>query len=164
MDKCERRRVSRMIDVLWSLPVLLVLFWECAAVFGFLNPICFPRPSKVLQQVFTLCTCDTVFIQQIGASMWRFCVGYVIAMPVAFVLGVVLAFHARLRKMVLPFFSLTYPIPKLAIFPLLMVIFGIDDAPKIAVIAIGIFYLVFYHVFHSVQKLHWRYFIVAILY
>ena len=55
----------------------------------------------------------------------------------------------------------TYPIPKLSIFPLLMMIFGIGELSKIMAIAIGCFFLVLINSMAGVRNINKGYFEVA---
>jgi len=56
------------------------------------------------------------------------------------VLGVSMGLYRPLRAAVDPLVAATYPIPKSAIMPLILLIFGLGEASKIVMVAIGVFY------------------------
>ncbi|WP_307024848.1 ABC transporter permease [Arthrobacter globiformis] len=55
-------------------------------------------------------------------------------------IGLAMGLYKKFRLAMEPIVAATYPIPKSAIFPLLMLIFGLGEESKIAVVAIGVFY------------------------
>jgi NitT/TauT family transport system permease protein len=67
----------------------------------------------------------------------------------------------RVRLLLDPVIAATYPIPKLAIFPLLMVIFGMGELSKIMAVAIGCFFLVLLNAMTGVRNINTVYFDVA---
>jgi len=67
----------------------------------------------------------------------------------------------KIRLLLDPIVAATYPIPKLAIFPLLMIIFGIGEFSKIMAIAIGCFFLVLINAMSGVKNINKVYFDVA---
>jgi NitT/TauT family transport system permease protein len=164
MKNIQRNSVRKSVLSFLSVPLILILIWECLVIFKLINGLYFPRPSDIVRRLLVLSFHEKHFSMHIMYSFFRFTAGYALAAPLALILGVGAALNGTLKKAILPLFSLTYPIPKIAVFPLLMVIFGIGDAPKIAIVAIGVFYLMFYHVFHSASQLHHSYFDVAKIY
>lgn len=57
------------------------------------------------------------------------------------VTGVTMGLSTNVRYALGPLVNATFPTPKLAIFPLLIVIFGLGDPSKIALITLGVFYM-----------------------
>lgn len=49
--------------------------------------------------------------------------------------------------------SLFYPIPKIALFPLFMLFFGIGERSQIALISFGSFFLIFYSIYYGVEEI-----------
>jgi len=70
--------------------------------------------------------------------MWGFLIG---AVP-GIVGGLFIGRFRGLRAVIDPLVAATYPIPKIALLPLLLVIFGLGEASKVAMVAITGFYLV----------------------
>jgi len=77
--------------------------------------------------------------------------GLVIGASVGILVGVLIGWFKPLYRMLDPLISATYPIPKIAILPLMLVLFGIGNLPIIVIIAIESFYAV---VFNTVEGVH----------
>lgn len=133
--------------------ITLLIIWEIASKNNFINSLYFPAPSEVISRLFYLVFNDTAFLGDIWASTYRLIIGSIISIPPAIILGVATGLNKYVDLFFKPLIAITYPIPKLAIFPLLLVIFGIGDASKIAIIAIGVFFLVILNTIHGIQSL-----------
>ena len=74
--------------------------------------------------------------RHVMASLWRVLAGIVIALLFGVVGGLATAFSKRLNKILEPLLYLSYPVPKLALLPVVMIVFGIDEASKIVMIVL----------------------------
>lgn len=138
---------------LFTAPVVLLLVWETLSRFKLINAIYFPAPIVILRRLAHLLFQDPTFTQDILFSLKRLALGALIAVPLAVVLGLAAGLSRGFFRFFMPLISLTYPLPKLSILPLLMILLGIGDASKIAVIAIGIFYFVLLSIIYGIQGL-----------
>jgi NitT/TauT family transport system permease protein len=85
----------------------------------------------------------------LDGSLWRNLEATLVAMAAGYTLGcaggisggLVLAFMPRLRKMLLPYFSGMFALPKIALAPLLVLTLGIGLGSKVALVAITVFFL-----------------------
>ena len=77
----------------------------------------------------------------IGVTYERLAIGYVLGSVIGVIAGITMGLSATVRFCLGPLVSATFPTPKLAIFPLLIVIFGLGDPSKIALVALGVFYM-----------------------
>jgi NitT/TauT family transport system permease protein len=68
--------------------------------------------------------------------------GFVLGAIPAIVLGALMGLMPILRAAIQPMVGAIYPIPKVAILPLVMLIFGIGEESKWAIIAVGVFFQV----------------------
>jgi ABC-type nitrate/sulfonate/bicarbonate transport system permease component len=132
--------------------ITVLILWEIASKNNFINSLYFPAPSEVISKLFYLFFNQADFLGDIWASTYRLIMGSIISIPVALILGVAIGLNKYVDLFFKSLIAITYPIPKLAIFPLLLVIFGIGDASKIAMIAIGIFFLVLLNTIHGVER------------
>ena len=76
-------------------------------------------------------------------------IGTVIAVPV----GLFFARSRLLDPLFAPVLYMLYPIPKIVLFPILLVLLGLADAPKIALISITVFFQVLVSVRDSVKAI-----------
>jgi NitT/TauT family transport system permease protein len=73
-------------------------------------------------------------------TLQRLLFGFVAGGVPALVIGVVMGLNRTVRAMVEPLIAATYPIPKSAILPLALLIFGLGEASKIFMVALGVFF------------------------
>lgn len=73
-------------------------------------------------------------------SLRRIVAGFVIGAVPAVVLGMLMGWFKGVRAFVNPLVAATYPIPKIALLPILLVIFGLGEASKVAIVAIAVFF------------------------
>jgi len=120
-------------------PILLLVAWEISVRGGALDARFFPAPTKVLETLLKLADSGVLWTNT-GASLQRLAWGFLLGGIPALVLGVSMGLYRPLRAAVDPLVAATYPIPKSAIMPLILLIFGLGEASKIVMVAIGVFY------------------------
>jgi 1,4-dihydroxy-2-naphthoate octaprenyltransferase len=142
------------------LPVLLLLAWELAVRAGWLNRIFFPPPSEVFETLGELAASGRLF-RDISISMTRIVLGFLLGGIPAIVLGLLMGVSPLIRALAQPLAAAIYPIPKIALIPLVLVVLGVNENSKVAIIAISVFFLVVLNVASSVMQIDARYFEVA---
>ena len=120
-------------------PVLLLLLWEIAVRVGLLDARFFPAPSTIFGTLVQLVQNGALWANT-WASLQRLFWGILLGGIPALVLGIAMGLSRPLRAFIDPLVSSTYPVPKSAIFPLLLLIFGLGEGSKIVMVAIGVFY------------------------
>jgi NitT/TauT family transport system permease protein len=76
----------------------------------------------------------------LSASLVRLFWGYLLGGVPALALGLAMGLYRPVRAIVDPLVATTYPVPKSAILPLVLLIFGLGEASKIVMVALGVFY------------------------
>jgi ABC-type nitrate/sulfonate/bicarbonate transport system permease component len=122
-------------------PLVLVALWESAVRAGVLDARFFPPPSLVLVTLYELLADGTV-LQHTLTTVARVVAGFSIGAVAGLAAGLVLGTVQPLRTALEPTISALYVIPKVAILPLVMLIFGLGEASKIAIVAIATFFIV----------------------
>jgi NitT/TauT family transport system permease protein len=144
MVQARRARLVKQIVLGIGFPFALLLLWEVLARAGFIDQRFFPAPSKIFSGMIALLSNTgerARLLTDIGATYQRLIVGYGIGATLGVVTGVTMGLSTNVRYCLGPLVNATFPTPKLAIFPLLIVIFGLGDPSKIALIALGVFYM-----------------------
>lgn len=121
-------------------PIVLVALWEAAVRSGLLDARFFPPPSLVVRTFWRLAA-DGTLLQHTWASVVRVLVGFAIGAAGGLAAGLMLGTIRSLRVALEPIISALYVIPKVAILPLVMLIFGLGEASKIAIVAIATFFI-----------------------
>jgi ABC-type nitrate/sulfonate/bicarbonate transport system permease component len=120
-------------------PVLMLLLWELLVRIGVLDARFFPAPSKISETLFALVGDGSLWVNT-WASLQRLFWGFLLGGIPALLLGIAMGLNRPLRAFVNPLVATTYPVPKSAIFPLILLIFGLGESSKIIMVGIGVFY------------------------
>jgi ABC-type nitrate/sulfonate/bicarbonate transport system permease component len=120
-------------------PALLVLLWEVAAHFKWIDVRFFPPPSSIVHQIGVLIASGEL-VANTFASLRRLALGMLLGGVPALFLGLAMGVSRPLRAAIDPLVSATYPIPKSAILPLVLLIFGLGEMSKVVMVALSAFY------------------------
>jgi ABC-type nitrate/sulfonate/bicarbonate transport system permease component len=120
-------------------PLALLLLWDVCVRLGFVDARFFPAPSTVAQTLWAMAKSGELWLNT-EASLIRLFWGFLVGGIPALGLGIAMGLSPLLRAIVEPLIAATYPIPKSAIMPLILLIFGLGEASKIAMVAIGVFF------------------------
>ena len=110
--------------------LFLLLLWWGVALFVELPII--PTPDKVLAKL------GHVFVHAIAIhsaySLWRIAAGLGLAVLIGYPLGLAMGYSKKADRFLAPLVYLTYPIPKIALLPILMLLAGVGEWSKILMI------------------------------
>lgn len=141
-------------------PSLLLVLWEILAYLGFIDVRLFSSPSRIFTHFFpTLYSGELLYHTWISAQ--RIVFGFLVGAIPGMALGLAMGLFPPIRASLMPMVAATFPIPKLALMPLILIIFGLGEASKIFTIAIGVFYLVLINTMAGVMNIDNIYFDVA---
>ncbi|MGF6239462.1 sulfonate transport system permease protein [Paraburkholderia sp. GAS38] len=121
-----------------ALPVALLALIEVLVRTNVVPDHLLPAPSTIAQTLWQMGA--TRLGRHIAASTLRVAVGFGIGAALALVLGAAMGLSRRLDALLEPCFQALRSIPSLAWVPVLLLWMGIDEAPKITLIAIGAFF------------------------
>lgn len=110
--------------------LFLLLLWQITASLVELPII--PNPYLVfirLGEIFG----DKIAIHAVY-SLWRIAAGIMLAVAVGYPLGIIMGYFPKADKFLAPLVYLTYPVPKIALLPILMLLAGIGELSKIIMI------------------------------
>ena len=139
----------------YGLTVLaLYLAWKLAAFR--LSSAVLPQPEAAVA-AFALALGTADFWLHFAASAYRAGVGMCIAWAVGFPLGVLMGGAKKVDRVFAPFIFLTYPVPKIVLLPVILLVFGLGDASKIAVISLILGYQVVVTTRDGVRNVHPKY-------
>jgi ABC-type nitrate/sulfonate/bicarbonate transport system permease component len=155
----ERSLHSELFIAIAS-PLLILLVWEIVVRIHLLDARFFPAPSSVIVELVLLAQSGQLFID-IGWTLLRVVIGTLLGTIPGVVLGIFLGLSPLVRAFVQPAISALYPVPKIALFPLVMLIFGIGEASKWAIVAVAVFFQVFYSTLAGVVNIDRIYLDVA---
>jgi NitT/TauT family transport system permease protein len=94
----------------------------------------------------------------VAATVWRARAGFVVGIVPAIALGLLMAMFRPVQIVVDPLIAALFPIPKVALMPLLLLAFGFGDASKIALVAIAVFFPVIVNTYVgavNIDRIYW---------
>jgi NitT/TauT family transport system permease protein len=150
------RRMARLRDVALGVgfPVVLLLLWEFAARFNLIDRRFFPSPTTIGASIWTFLSTQAgreLLLGHVQATLLRIGIGYGIGATTGVLLGVIMGLHAPTRAAIAPTLYGIFPMPKIAIYPLMIVIFGLGDASSSALVTLGVFFMTCINTFSGVR-------------
>jgi ABC-type nitrate/sulfonate/bicarbonate transport system permease component len=149
---------ERLLSILS--PLLLLAVWEVAVRAGLVDRRFIAAPSIILVALWDMLASGEL-ARHVGISLWRIAAGFGIGVVPAVLLGLWMGLSRPVRAVIDPLIAAVYPIPKIAILPLLMVFFGIGESSKIAVVAISAFFPIVINTYAGVANIERVYLDVA---
>ena len=123
----------------WIALALVLALWQLAGSAGWVNPLFLPSPYAIAIAMWKLATSGALW-QHVSWSIMRIGVGWIIGTAVGVLVGFAIGLSTLARSVGITFISALFPIPKIALLPLLILWLGIGEEPKIATIALGVFF------------------------
>jgi len=118
--------------------VVLIALAEIGTRSGFISNLTLPRPSAVLDTFVQLWQTGLLW-KHLLPSLQRLFVGAFMGISVGIAVGVLIGLFSYVRAGLVPLVAALFPIPKIALLPLFVIWFGIDEMSKYALIAFGTF-------------------------
>lgn len=131
------------------------IMWKLAAMA--LGGVILPHPEEVFR-VFFFAMGTEVFWEHFFVSAYRAVAGMALAWFIAFPLGLIMGSVKRVDDLLAPFIFLTYPVPKIVLLPIFLLLLGLGDATKISMIALILGYQILVTTRDGVKSIHPKYF------
>ena len=132
------------------LVALLLLLWEYAPV-ARATRFWMSSPSAILGTLWGWLFDGTIWAH-LGSTLLVMSEGYVIGCVTGIGLGFVLGFFPRLSRVLAPVLASFYALPKIALAPLFVILLGVDNASKVALVAVTVFFLVLTSTIEGVRE------------
>lgn len=123
----------------WPAFLLVLVIWQVSSSAGWIDALFLPSPFQIAVSLRDLAASGEL-LEHFGASLSRIGSGWLIGSITGIAVGLVIGLSGIGRSIGLPFVSALFPIPKIALLPLLILWLGIGEASKIATIALGVFF------------------------
>jgi|SRR5262245_3541657 len=122
-----------------GLAVLFLLLWEWAAHAQLISRLFFPPPSTIVS-AFGRAVRSGALWMHFAATLVRLLAGLMVGAVPGLIIGLGLGSSPRARTMLDPIVAFFHPLPKLAVLPLFMIVFGLGEMSRVAVIAAAAFF------------------------
>lgn len=135
----------------WFAPFGILLIWEAASRLGLVTPQVLPAPSSVLRTAATLIASGEL-PKHLGASLARAATGFVIGGAIGFVLGILVGFSRLAEALLDRSVQMIRAIPFLALLPLVIVWFGVDESGKIFLVSLAVLFPIYINTVLGVRQ------------
>jgi ABC-type nitrate/sulfonate/bicarbonate transport system permease component len=135
----------------WIALVLVIGFWQLAGSAGWVNPLFLPTPVAIARAIWQLAMSGALW-HHLSYSIMRIGTGWILGTIAGVIVGFAIGLSSLARGVGITFISALFPIPKIALLPLLILWLGIGEQPKIATIALGVFFSTAISVYSGVDN------------
>ncbi len=145
--------------LLGMLPIALVVaLWQALVTFGYAPPALLPSPGLVFVRLAGQLV-SGAFLQEIGVTLLRLFAGFAIAVILGVLIGLAAAVNPAVNAVVRPVVRVLAPVPKVALYPALLLLLGFDHASKITLVAADALFPILLATYYGAsiveQKLIW---------
>lgn len=134
----------------WLVPVVLVALWQAASQWGWLSSRVLPAPLDVVRSASALAASGELWTH-VQVSAGRALTGLAIGGGLGLVLGLLTGSARWAEALLDTSIQMVRNIPALALIPLVILWFGIDEAAKLFLIAVSVFFPIYLNTFHGIR-------------
>ena len=134
----------------WIVPLAIVVVWQIACMTGFVPARVLPAPSDVAVAGWKLVQSGEL-ARNIWVSFWRASLGFAIGGSIGFAFGLANGLSTLSSKLSDTTLQMVRNVPHLALIPLVILWFGIDESAKLFLVALGVFFPIYLNTLHGIR-------------
>ncbi|MDO9412659.1 MAG: aliphatic sulfonate ABC transporter permease SsuC [Pseudolabrys sp.] len=134
----------------WILPIGILVVWQVLSSIGFIPGRVLPAPTDVILAGWKVLL-NGELAKNIWVSFWRALVGFAIGGGIGFALGLANGLSRRSERFLDSTLQMIRNVPHLALIPLVILWFGIDETAKIFLVALGVFFPIYINTQHGIR-------------
>jgi NitT/TauT family transport system permease protein len=138
-------------------PIGLIVLWQLLLMAGIGDRRFIPAPSDIGWRYWEMLRSGELETNAL-ITLWRVFAGFFIGSIPAIAVGLLMAMFRPVRIFFDPLIATLFPIPKIALMPLLLLAFGFGDASKIALVVIAVFFPVVVNTYvgaANIERIYW---------
>ncbi|MEI5998574.1 aliphatic sulfonate ABC transporter permease SsuC [Paraburkholderia bengalensis] len=135
----------------WIVPLVILAGWELAARSGVLSTRVLPEPFAVVKAAWSLIQSGEMWAD-VKVSTWRALSGFAIGGGIGFSLGLATGLFRPVDVALDTTVQMIRNIPALAMIPLVILWFGIEEEAKVFLVALGVFFPVYVNTYHGIRS------------
>ena len=135
----------------WLLPLLLLIAWQASSALGWLSARVLPAPLEVLRASIRLAETGELWIH-VKVSTERAVSGLVIGGGLGLLLGLLTGSVRWIQTLLDSTIQMVRNVPPLAMIPLVILWFGIEESAKLFLIALAVFFPLYLNTFHGIRN------------
>jgi sulfonate transport system permease protein len=134
----------------WALPAAIIVVWQALSVADVIPSRVLPAPTAVIVAAWKL-TLSGELPRNMWVSFCRAIAGFAIGGGVGFALGLANGLSERAERFSDTTLQMIRNVPHLALIPLVILWFGIDEAAKTFLVALGVFFPIYLNTQHGIR-------------
>jgi sulfonate transport system permease protein len=151
LPRASRLRLPRADGLVqWIVPLAIIVVWQAACGAGFVSVRVLPAPSDVALAGWKLLLSGEL-LRNIWVSFWRAGIGFVIGGGIGFAFGLANGLSQLSNRLTDTTLQMVRNIPHLALIPLVILWFGIDESAKLFLVALGVFFPIYLNTLHGIR-------------
>ena len=135
----------------WALPAAIILLWELGSLTGWIPGRVLPAPTAVVAAGWRLMLSGEL-MYNMWVSFWRAGVGLLIGGGIGLALGLANGLSRPSERIFDSTLQMVRNVPHLALIPLVILWFGIDEAAKLFLVALGVFFPIYVNTQHGIRS------------
>jgi sulfonate transport system permease protein len=135
----------------WLVPFLLFTVWQIASVQGWIAERVLPAPLSVVEAAWGLAESGELW-KHVQISAGRALLGLAVGGGLGLVLGLITGSIRWAETLLDSSIQMVRNIPALALIPLVILWFGIDETAKLFLIAVAVFFPIYINTFHGIRN------------
>ena len=135
----------------WVLPAALLAAWQLVSALGLVSDSVLPSPAAVAAAAWKLAL-NGELAENIEVSFLRAISGFVVGGGVGFALGLANGLSRLSERLTDSTLQMARNVPHLALIPLVILWFGIDEEAKLFLVALGVFFPLYVNTLHGVRN------------
>lgn len=144
-------RVLRAIAIGLILPVALVLLWQVASSREWINSLFYPAPWDVMQRTWDQASGGKL-PHDARVTTGRLLAGFALGAAPGLAVGLAAGVSRTIRQLLYPLATALYVVPRIAMLPLVLVAFGLNDEARVFMVAFSVFFIIFFSALSGVEQ------------
>lgn len=151
--QAKAKQAAQRNERLLSLAIFLglMLVWEAAGRMGYVNTFFFSWPSAIGVQCWKLLVSGALWTNLL-VTAYAYCIGVFVAVIAGSILGLAMGWWKTFGSIVDPYVVFFSAMPRIALYPLLLMIFGINDLSRIVIVIIGVIFPVVFNAYMGAKQ------------
>jgi sulfonate transport system permease protein len=137
---------------IWIVPILIIGLWQALCSFGLAPASLLPSPAAVVEAGWRL-TLSGELPQNMAVSFLRASAGLIVGGAIGFLFGLANGLSAISEALTDSTLQMVRNIPHLAMIPLVILWFGIDEGAKLFLVAMGVFFPIYLNTLHGIRSI-----------
>jgi NitT/TauT family transport system permease protein len=144
----------------WAFVAGGLFAWELLVRAGAISDLFYPAPSTIGRTLVELAR-NGVLTSNLGTSLWRMGMGFALGGGLGLLLGLGMGWSRRLHLVFDPLVAAAHPVPRLALLPLILLVFGIGETSRILLVSLSCFFPMLINASSGVRQIESIHFEVA---